>query len=98
MAYTLLVWEEIPEDRALYLIPNEVADKYRPYLTEAQNRFINSDVTNGGMDFLNTALADEAPAPGFEEHLGVLRSYKIDLSTPLENTSITHVYLSGWVM
>lgn len=78
MPHTLLIWQEVPENTRLFLIPNEVADKFREYLTEAQNRLINSDVMNNGMRFLNTALYEFDAEDGFEEHLG-----DIDFSRPV---------------
>lgn len=97
MSHTLLVWETVPEDTDLYLIPNEVANKFQVYLEQAHHRFINCDNMNDGMKFLNTALGDEAPEEGFEEHLGVLREYKCD-KQPILDKTITAVYLSGFVL
>lgn len=56
---TLLIWEEIPEDTTLYLLPSEVADKYLDLLTQAHNKFINFSDYNEGLAFLNAALCDE---------------------------------------
>jgi hypothetical protein len=58
--FTLLVWEEIPEDTKLFLIPNEVIDSTRlELLKQAHNKFINQDEENDGLRFLNAALLDE---------------------------------------
>lgn len=98
MSHTLLVWETIPEETDFYLIPNEVAQKYEEYLKQAHHRFINCDNMNDGLKFLNTALGDEEPEEGFEEHLGALREYKCDHKKPLLDKHITAVYLSGFVL
>jgi len=98
MSHTLLIWEEVPETTKLYLIPNEVADQFSAYLKEAHNKFVNSDTYNDGLKFLNTALGEEAPEEGFEEHLGVLRGYKCDEKQPLLDKTITAVYLSGFIL
>jgi hypothetical protein len=58
--HTLLVWEIVPEDTKLYLIPNEVADKYRTFLDAAQNKFANADEENEGLRFLANALSNDS--------------------------------------
>lgn len=96
--FTLLVWETIPEETDFYVIPNEVAQKYEHFLKQAHHKFINAQKMNDGMKFLNTALGDEVPEEGFEEHLGVLREYKCDHHKPILDKTITAVYLSGFVL
>jgi len=99
MNYTLLVWEEVPENHTFYLIPDSVVvTEFRKWLNEAHGHFINSDETNDGMKFLNTALAESDPEKGFETHLGIFRKYKHTSKGPIVNKHITHVYLSGFVM
>ena len=99
MSYALLIWEEVPEETKLYLIPNEVAEKYESFLKDAHNNLINTVgwEEHPGLFFLNTALGDEVPEPGYEEHLGVLRQYKVDTADPLTE-NITKVYLSGFIL
>lgn len=98
MSYTLLVWETIPEETDFYLIPNEVADKYRSYLEQAHHKFINAQEMNEGMAFLNTALGDEMAEEGFCHELGTFREYKVDHHKPILDKNITAVYLSGFVL
>lgn len=101
MTYTLLVWEEIPENTKMFMIPNEIADKYRNYLEEAHNRYINIDETNDGMNFLNYALAKEKWAEGYpmEEHTGVFADYEVNFkNNPISNVQITFVYHSGFCL
>jgi len=58
--FTLLVWEEIPEDTKLFLIPNNVISSTQlGLLKQANNKFINRDEENAGLRFLNAALLDE---------------------------------------
>lgn len=98
----LLIWEEVPEDTKLYVIPNDVAEKYRHYLTEAHGNMINHTgwENNKGLLFLNTALADQGDGvaeKGFEEYLGIFARYKVSLESPLKNQNITTVYHSGFL-
>lgn len=96
MTYTLLIWEQVPDDTFLYLIPNNLADQYRHFLVEAHQHLINSSEMNDGMKFLNTALSKENPEEGFEKYQGVLLHYKTQ--ERIEDKHITHVYLSGFVL
>jgi hypothetical protein len=98
MSHTLLIWEKVPEDTEMYLIPNEVFDLYEGYMKEAQNHFINSDNMNEGMAFLNTALGEEEAEAGMCEYLGIFRQYKVSVKEPLLDKNITAVYLSGFVL
>lgn len=107
MNFTLLIWEMVPEKTELYLIPNDAADEYRNYLSQAHNRFINSDEMNDGMNFLNAALCESKFDNGLEEpwsqHVGVFAKYKQDFGKhPLilmnANNAIMAVYLSGFIL
>jgi hypothetical protein len=95
---TLLIWEEVPDTTKLYVIPNEVADKYRSFLEQAQNKLINNDEMNPGLAFVNTALGEEVSEEGFEEHLGIFRQYEVKLDNPLVDQNITTVYHSGFYL
>lgn len=53
MSHTLLVWERNPEGIDVYLIPDDVAKKYRDFLDAAHGKLIGSDEENDGMKFLN---------------------------------------------
>lgn len=102
--YTLLTYFCIPEEERLYLIPNDaITSDMRGWLTEAQNRFINSDDSNDGMKFLNTALSTEGAEEGFEEHLGIFANCKVFndhalTPTTMDGGVITYVYLSGFAL
>lgn len=69
MTYTLLIWENVPEDTKLYVVPNdEITDEQRRYLNEADGKIIGYADMCKGLEFLNAALcskeewcADEAP-------------------------------------
>jgi hypothetical protein len=100
MGNVLLVWEEVPEETKLYLIPGEVAEKYEGFLKDAHGNYINTVgwEDHHGLFFLNTALGEEVPEKGYEEYLGVLRDYKVDSSAPLTDANITTVYVSGFIL
>lgn len=59
--YTVLVYEEIPENSSIYLIPNEEVEKDNRWqlMRLAHQKFINQDESNEGMRFLSHALVDE---------------------------------------
>ncbi len=59
--FTLLVWEEIPENTSFYLIPNEelAIDNRLELLKKAHNTFVNAQEDNEGLRFLNAALCPE---------------------------------------
>lgn len=106
--FTLLVWELVPEDTELYLIPNDVADTCRKYLEKAHACYLNGPgwqaedkSLNEGLLYLNQALSSSAEDTGqdqFVEAAGLLYKFKQDSKKPILNTNITHVYHSGFVL
>lgn len=98
---TLIIWEKNPESITFYLIPNEVADKYRKLLAQAHNTHIDSGSENEGTHFVNNAIAEGEYEPfegSNEEHHGLLKSYKVEGETPLTGVHITSVYLTGHLL
>lgn len=58
---TLLVYEQVPEDTHMYLIPNRIFDEHpdwRDLMRQAHNKYVNrsGDKYNDGMSFLSAAL------------------------------------------
>lgn len=104
MSNVLLIWEEIPEETKLYLIPSDMAIKYKGFLESAHGNYINTvDWENHpGLMFLNAALSEEGSSEGIEEpyveYLGVLAKYKVDVKHPLYKQTITEVYLAGFIL
>lgn len=97
--YTLLIWEIVPEQTELYLIPNDVADKYRSYLTAAHHKLINASEMNEGLAFLNAATCkkEEYVEADWIDFACVLSQYRQDQAVPIE-AEITKVYLSGFML
>lgn len=102
ISYTLLIWEEVPETRKVYLIPNSVAHKYRDLFNIAHNTFINCQKMNDGLDFLSQALLDDIEYAikdsRYYTNACEFVKYKIDNTTPIINKKITHVYISGFYL
>lgn len=101
MSNVLLIWEMIPEETHLYLIPMEVYESnpdFEKYFVEAHNKFINNCDMNDGLRFLNTALSKTDPEAGFEKYLGIFIEYRWDEKTPINHKNIQGVYLSGFVL
>lgn len=99
--FTLLVWELIPEETYLYLIPNEVADKYKHYLDQAQNRMVNQDDLNDGMNFLIAACSqnEDDASEEFKKYTGLFGLYRYTtMSVPITNQTINKVYFSGFCL
>jgi len=100
---TLLIWENIPEDSSMYLIPNEVADPIRHHLKAAAGHYINSamelsEETEMGLQYVNTALnKKEYAKPGLEDIAESLTSYKVE-SGAIEGKVITSVYQMGFLL
>lgn len=99
MRYALLIWEMMPEETRLYLIPEMEAEVYEDYLRQANGRFINADEMNDGMKFLNTALMEstEECEEGFEQWQGFFLPYRVESDEPIKQ-DIYAVYLSGFVL
>src|SRR5574337_95620 len=100
MNYALLVWEMVPEDTEMYLIPEDVAAKYGDFLRLAHGNYINGKgwqhddgTLNQGLRFLNFALSDEEyEDDGFEQYKGLFTGYKVDMAEPIVQKNITTVY------
>lgn len=87
----LLIWQEVPYV-SLYLLPDEVEEKYRQELTQSHNRLIN-DLdweNNAGLNTLNGLMYGSDTGDG----KGEFEIYKVSNSTPLTE-NITRVYISG---
>jgi hypothetical protein len=106
---TLLIWEEVPENTKLYLIPNEIVEKYKEHLDQAHGHMINEEGwdENPGLKVLSAALMgdDEGEVDeGFEEFRGVFTEYLAhDTSAgepikPLTDVNVTAIYFSGFMM
>ena len=86
--YTLLVYEEVPENLRMFLIPSDVAEKYRSFLEQAHGHYINSDDMNDGMNFLCAALTTHehkeiCNVAGYEEHMCCLVDYEQNGDKPI---------------
>ncbi len=100
--YSLLIWELIPEDTAMYLIPNEEADKIRHHLDQAHRNIINVSDMNEGLEFLNIELCTQVTDadPSLPEREGMLVQYKYEYPTgylPV-GVVVTNVYHSGFYL
>ena|SRR5271165_1990528 len=103
MTHTLLIWQLLPEETVLYLIPNDkLSEEQFEYLEQAQNKMLNASHMNDGLRFLNTALCEDYAEKGFEKYRGCLREYKwednSEAITDRPDISITNVFLSGFVL
>jgi hypothetical protein len=98
--YTLLVYEMVPEDTNLYLIPNQVADQYRHFLQQAAGKFVNSDDTNDGMHFLIAATSPkkEYVDNDWTEYGMIFHPYLLSDQSAIEDKIITAIYLSGFIL
>lgn len=102
--YTLLVYSNLPEDVHLYLIPNDkVTMEHLLLLMEANDKLVNNDDMNPGMEFLMAALTVEAkncnPDVPKEWHC-IWNEYKVTDMLPLSNLTgtITRVFKSGFIL
>lgn len=102
--YTLLIWEEVPEDTKLYLIPNERVGGHRILLNMSQNHMINGgDVEEHVAASINGIQALISPTREFipEENLKLAclwSEFKVDRAKPIANKVITHVYFTGFLL
>jgi hypothetical protein len=105
VTYTLLIWESVPENTTLYLIPDdEITRDQRMHLREADGKLTNCDDGCDGLDFLNAALspkpeycADESPA----EIRCIWHKYKVAERGETfgdRGVSIKHVYMTGFAL
>lgn len=100
--YSLLIWELIPEDTTMYLIPNDEADKIRHHLDQAHRCIINVSDMNPGLEFLNLELSASVSDvdSNLPEREGILIQYRWKYETGYLPVGIvvTHVYHSGFYL
>lgn len=100
--HTLLIWNRNPEEIQLFLIPDEVADQYRPFLAEAHGKMINGSDMNPGLEFLNIACNEGLDAgdcsPEYVQYNGCLTAYRWTQTIHIIAANITHVYSSGFFL
>lgn len=99
---TLVIWEQVPEQTDLYLIPNsEIDEEMRGILQRAHNKLINADEDVEDALKLNAALSDTKydVEEQYKPYHGRFAHHKVDKDTgPVIDTAVTHVYLSGWYL
>lgn len=110
MEFTLLIYENIPENTNLYLIPNEMLTTQQlDLMKQANGKYANSDEENDDMAFLNAALCDtpeylaeDAPDYALDlNRVGVFVQYLVGergVENPIEGVNITRVFMSGFVL
>jgi hypothetical protein len=100
ISYHLLIWQLVPEEVKLYMIPSHIGEEYTSYLEQAHGKLINGNEMNPGLQFLNTALSEEKgfAEAGFEKYEGIFVEYEADTKEPISHNRITRVYLSGFIL
>jgi len=107
MSHTLIIFAKLPEEVETYVVPNhEITDDMRKLLTLAHGKFINCDIMNDGMKFLNVALckdtnyASDVPDEiDMTKYASVFAHCKVPLdSGPIEGLTIDHVYSMGFIL
>ena len=99
MTHSLVIYEMVPEETRLFLLPNAVADLYRDFLTQAHNKFVNNDEMNEGMHFLMAATSPkmEYVDEDMKDVGCIFHQYLLVNELPFEGT-ITHVYVTGFCL
>lgn len=100
MKHTLLVWEDIPETRRIFLIPNDKIDsKMRDALRKSNGKFINSD-TEVELLMIQAAVAKngEEALEGFDEWVGFLIPFEKKFGDPIEEVEIESFYFTGFIL
>jgi len=94
--HTLVIWQNIPEETKLYLIPDdEISTEQRKLLKEANGKFINSDPCCEGLDFVNAAFSeDEFEDHPFADQACCFASYETS-SNRIKDVLITSVCVTG---
>lgn len=99
--YTLLIWEMLPEEVSMYVIPNSVIDEEkREILNKSHKKIINCDDDTENTNILSSMIAEskEYADPSIDEKLlTIWGQYEEECSKPLDKV-ITNVYWSGFYM
>jgi hypothetical protein len=97
--YTLLIYEEVPENTRLFLIPNEeITDEQDKVLKACQNKFVNSDDHTDEMDTLSELIAKKKEhCRDGSKHACLWGDYEEGKEKPLKGT-ITRVFISGFML
>lgn len=110
---TMIIWEEVPENTKLYVIPNDmISDSDREVIQKCQGHYINfnnyDESVNEALNCLCNALSP-IDKPGYlaPDHLDWACRYSMYMMCgndresnykPIEGVNITHVYLCGFIM
>lgn len=103
MSNWLIVYDECPDEVRFYVVPAKLAKQYEPYLDMAQNKFMNADDDNEGLEFMCAAVDTyEGNSPEeFPESVRLyhrcLVPYLVGMNEPLKE-SITRVYYTGFML
>lgn len=107
--YTCLIWEEVPENTKLYLIPNDqLDDGDHAILTVAQGNFINAinqtPEQNEALTCVANALCEKEEFLD-EEHLKGTKwamrfvSFKKDITnSPITGVLVDRIYHCGFLL
>jgi hypothetical protein len=107
--YTLLIWEEIPENTRLVVIPNNTLDESDlKVLTKAHGKYINNEddpESYKALNCINNALCQNAEHLDKEHPVGSkwAQRWKDHYSRegefpPVLDKIITRVYLCGFIL
>lgn len=96
--YTLLIWENIPEETKFYVIPAEVADPFNDLLAQAHNKFSGTDDDNPGLLFVLSAINEYCDDYHYVDQRGIFSQFLVPTETPIDGKLITKVYLTGLIL
>jgi hypothetical protein len=100
LTYTLIIWQEIPENCKLYLVPNElITPEHAQLIAEANGKIINADDDCDGLLFLNAAISEVQFDEDlqFHEQCGLYVNLEVD-ALSIKNVKITSVCLTGFLL
>jgi hypothetical protein len=99
--HTLVIWQNIPEETKLYLIPDDkISPEQRKLLEEANGKIINCDPDCEGLDFVNAAFTEDEEYSEdlpFANNAGCFASYETS-SNYIKDVLITSVCVTGFLM
>ena len=99
MSYSLLIYEEVPENTRLFIIPNEkITDEQQAVLEACHNKFVNQDDQTEEMDVLAELICKEKKhCRKGATHACQWAGYEHSNDQPLKYT-VTRIFISGFIL
>ena len=96
---TLIIWQNVPEDCKLYLVPDvKITPEQRALVSHANGKLLNCSEDTDGLDFLLAALSESVyEGQPYSESVGIWKGFAIE-AEDVDGALITQICLTGFLL